>query len=89
MVTARKFEDAVAEGVKSGQRNELKLVAHRCRARAEISRCRAVEFLLPIEGRRAVVASSLPGNFFYTFGESFRFTEIWLARFAPNHVGIS
>ena len=48
-VTVCKLEHAVIEGVKSGQGNELKLVAHRAQLALEVYHCAAVKFFLPVE----------------------------------------
>src|SRR2546421_8717895 len=81
-------EHAVIKRVKPGQGNKLKLVPHRAQFTLKFSDAGAVEFLFPVERRRAVIGEKLIGiATTEAFGKLFCFGQVRLGRFTPNHVG--
>src|ERR1700733_11942209 len=85
----RQPEETVVQGVESGQRYELELVAHLVEPLAERRDRPLVELLLPIERRRAVVREHLTGKLRADrSGESFRLLETGFGRFHPHEGGV-
>src|SRR5262245_22973015 len=55
-VIARQIKHAGVEGMKSSERNKLKLVTHRPELALKLCDAGTVQFLLPIERRRTIVS---------------------------------
>src|ERR1700689_4646457 len=71
------------------QGNELELVPHRTQVSPKTSDCRVVQFLLPIERRRAVVSQELSGILgMDAFRELPCFLKIGLRGLAPEEIRI-
>src|SRR2546427_8915520 len=88
-VGAGQLKHAQVQGVEAGQSDELELVAHLAQFLLEVGNGRVVEFLLPIERRRAVVGQHLAGELGVdAFGELPRLVQVRLRGFAPEHLDV-
>src|SRR5215471_16906614 len=87
-ITGGEIEHAVIEAVEPGERDELKLVAHRPEVALEPRDRGFVEVGSPIEGRRAIVSKKLAREpAMDGFGENSGSPEIGPRRLPPQHVG--
>ncbi len=58
-VLVGQVEHAVVERVKTGQRNELKLIAHSTEFTLKLANGRVVQVFLPVKRRRAMIGKQL------------------------------
>src|SRR5687767_13905928 len=84
-VAVGEVEHAVVQRMEAGERDELELVSHGAQLALEPGDGRAVEVLLPVERRRAVVGEHLAGvHLLHAFGEAAREVEVGRAGLAPH-----
>src|SRR5690349_791295 len=75
--------------MKTGERNELKLVAHQRQLFLKIRNRAIVQLLSPVERRRAVVSEQLPRKLFLdSMCKAAGVLEVWFRSLAPDDIRI-
>src|SRR4029077_762822 len=83
-IPAFEFEHRIIQCVEAGKRDKLEFVTHRAQLALESGDGRAIEFALPIEGRRTIVGEQFVWELLtHTLSKMPRFVEVRRAGFAP------
>src|SRR5690349_6102648 len=88
-ILARKLKHREVERVETGERDELKLVAHQSELFLKLRNRALVELLLPVERRRAIVREQLAGKLLVNrVRKTGRVFEIRFRRLTPDDVRV-